>query len=145
MGLYCLLHNQHKERHRIMAKHIFCWMAHQNTISWQKKLERFFWLSKHNQNRNRFLYVHQHRDGSALHVIYWPSFQACMKEKYHILVGFLTLILFEREPTPLKELKYNFLVSWKYPHLNFALHLYLLMSHKGTEYHKTNHFRTFMS
>lgn len=109
---YCLLSiNQHSIWHRIMAKYIFCWMAHQNTQVGRKSRMLFSGC----QNTTRI--------GTAscmsINIVmaqlfmwfYWPSFQAWRK-KYHILVGFLTLILFEREPTPLK-LKYNSLVSWK--------------------------------
>ena len=111
---------------KIMAKYTFVgWLTHQNLgvimgggegsggehPSRQKKRQNAD-DSKQHQNQNCFLSLHQHLNGSALPVIYWPSFQAWGK-KYHISVGFLTLILFEREPTPLTEVKYNSPASWK--------------------------------
>lgn len=111
---------------KIMAKYIFVGrLAHQNLGVITEVGVGAYWRtpkpaekkqnaddSKQHQNQNCFLSLHQRLNGSALPVIYWPSFQA-RRKKYHILVGFLTLILFEREPTPLTEVKDNSLASWK--------------------------------
>lgn len=53
-------------------------MDHQNTEVGRKKQNADD--SKHNQNWNCFLYIHQHRDGSALHVILL-TLVSSMKEK----------------------------------------------------------------